>query len=193
MCALEFSLWLLVCVLSVPPIISDGCAPALLPHRGPVAPQWRGHSDHLLSANCPAAPQDAGELATSRHSVLHLAETPLGHTQGHFFKSNLGLIQQNRTVHLECFMFVSMKRKSNCESLCVCVCVSVYIIYIYIYVYHVAFDYQLNVHSKVCSFFLIKPASSRKCFSSFRGHISVCVACLLPRRTIPPKQVTFHS
>ena len=112
-----------MCVLSVPPIISDGCAPALLPHRGPVAPQWRGHSDHLLSANCPAAPQDAGELATSRHSVLHLAETPLGHTQGHFFKSNLGLIQQNRTVHLECFMFVSMKQKSNCESLCVCVCV----------------------------------------------------------------------
>lgn len=73
----DLSLWLFVCIFCVPPIIPDECAPALLPHRGLVAPQWRGHSDHLLSANCPAAPQDAGELATSNHSMLNLAEPPL--------------------------------------------------------------------------------------------------------------------
>lgn len=88
-CVFDFSLWLLVCIFSVtppspapsPPIIPDERAPALLPHRGPVAPQWRGHGDHLLPANCPAAPQDAGEPATSRHN---LAGTPLGYILGSF-------------------------------------------------------------------------------------------------------------
>jgi len=64
--------WLSVCVCvcvwycftvvasTVPPIIPDECAPALLPQWGPVAPQCRGLGDHLLPANCPAAPQDVG-------------------------------------------------------------------------------------------------------------------------------------
>lgn len=48
------------------PIIADKCAPALLPRRGPMAPVWWGHSVHLLSVNCPIAPQDTGE-----HSVVN--------------------------------------------------------------------------------------------------------------------------
>lgn len=67
------------------PIISDKCVPALLSHRGPLAPQWRGHSDHLLSANCPAAPQDLREQATNRTSMLNLVKNPLGYIYGPCF------------------------------------------------------------------------------------------------------------
>lgn len=110
---LIFLLWLLACIFSVPPIIPDECAPALLPHRGPVAPQWWGHSDHLLSANCPAAPQDAGELASSRPSVLNLAETPLGYIWGmfYFFSLQLRIDSEKLTVQsITVFFTVSMKQ-----------------------------------------------------------------------------------
>lgn len=56
----------------MPPIIACEHAPALLPRWGPVAPLWWGHSDHVLSANCPTARQGAGE-----HSMVN----PLLNTQ----------------------------------------------------------------------------------------------------------------